>query len=128
MVRAKPSFREAVRFWLKLGCIGFGGPAGQIAIMHRELVERRRWIAEADFSKALDFCMLLPRPEAQQLATCAWLAVARNKGRRGSGSAVRAAGGVSSPRLELALHGGRSAALVGRCFPGSRCCGGRARF
>jgi len=47
---AKPSFREAVRFWLKLGCIGFGGPAGQIAIMHRELVERRRWIAESDFS------------------------------------------------------------------------------
>jgi chromate transporter len=68
---AKPSFREAVRFWLKLGCIGFGGPAGQITIMHRELVERRRWIAEADFSKALDFCMLLPGPEAQQLAT--WL-------------------------------------------------------
>jgi chromate transporter len=68
---AKPSFREAVRFWFKLGCIGFGGPAGQIAIMHRELVEQRRWIAEADFSKALDFCMLLPGPEAQQLAT--WL-------------------------------------------------------
>jgi chromate transporter len=68
---ATPPFREAVRFWLKLGCIGFGGPAGQIAIMHRELVERRRWIAEADFSKALDFCMLLPGPEAQQLAT--WL-------------------------------------------------------
>ena len=68
---ANPSFREAVRFWLKLGCIGFGGPAGQVAIMHRELVERRRWIAEADFSKALDFCMLLPGPEAQQLAT--WL-------------------------------------------------------
>jgi chromate transporter len=68
---SKPTFREAVRFWLKLGCIGFGGPAGQIAIMHRELVERRRWIAEADFSKALDFCMLLPGPEAQQLAT--WL-------------------------------------------------------
>ena len=68
---SKPTFREAARFWLKLGCIGFGGPAGQIAIMHRELVERRRWIEEADFSKALDFCMLLPGPEAQQLAT--WL-------------------------------------------------------
>ena len=68
---SKPTFREAVSFWLKLGCIGFGGPAGQIAIMHRELVERRRWIAEADFSKGLDFCMLLPGPEAQQLAT--WL-------------------------------------------------------
>jgi chromate transporter len=68
---SKPTFGEAARFWLKLGCIGFGGPAGQIAIIHRELVERRRWIKEADFSKALDFCMLLPGPEAQQLAT--WL-------------------------------------------------------
>jgi chromate transporter len=67
----KPTFREALRFWLKLGCIGFGGPAAQIAIMHSELVERRRWIGEADFSKALDFCMFLPGPEAQQLAT--WL-------------------------------------------------------
>ena len=70
---SKPTFREAVRFWLKLGCIGFGGPAGQIAIMHRELVERRQWIAEADFEKALNFCILLPGPEAQQLATwCGW--------------------------------------------------------
>lgn len=68
---SKPTFWEAARFWLKLGCIGFGGPAGQIAIMHRELVERRRWITEGDFSKALDFCMILPGPEAQQLAT--WL-------------------------------------------------------
>jgi len=66
---SKPTFREAVRFWLKLGCIGFGGPAGQIAIMHRELVEKRLWITEADFSQALNFCMLLPGPEAQQLAT-----------------------------------------------------------
>ena len=70
---SKPTFREAVRFWLKLGCIGFGGPAGQIVIMHRELVERRQWITEADFEKALNFCMLLPGPEAQQLATwCGW--------------------------------------------------------
>jgi chromate transporter len=70
---AKPTFREVVRFWLKLGCIGFGGPAAQIGIMHRELVERRRWIEEADFEKALNFCMLLPGPEAQQLATwCGW--------------------------------------------------------
>jgi chromate transporter len=71
MVRFKPTFRESVRFWLKLGCIGFGGSAGQVAIMHRELVERRRWITEVDFSNGLDFCMLLQGPEAQQLAT--WL-------------------------------------------------------
>ncbi len=70
----QPSFREALRFWLRLGWIGFGGPAGQIAIMHRELVERRRWIGEKRFLHALNFCMLLPGPEATQLATyCGWL-------------------------------------------------------
>lgn len=69
-----PSFREALRFWLKLGCISFGGPAGQIAVMHRELVERKRWIDEPRFLHALNFCMLLPGPEATQLATyCGWL-------------------------------------------------------
>ena len=63
-----PSFAEAFRFWLKLGFISFGGPTGQIAIMHRELVEQKRWISEARFLHALNFCMLLPGPEAQQLA------------------------------------------------------------
>jgi chromate transporter len=62
------SFGEALRFWVKLGFISFGGPAGQIAIMHRELVERRRWIGEERFLHALNYCMLLPGPEAQQLA------------------------------------------------------------
>jgi chromate transporter len=65
------SRREAFRFWLKLGFISFGGPAGQIAIMHREVVERRRWIADGPFMHALNFCMLLPGPEALQLAI--WL-------------------------------------------------------
>jgi chromate transporter len=64
-----PSFGEALRFWLKLGFISFGGPSGQIAIMHRELVETKRWISEGHFGHALNFCMLLPGPEAQQLAT-----------------------------------------------------------
>src|SRR5262245_28751453 len=65
---------EALRFWLKLGFISFGGPAGQIAIMHQELVERRRWISEGRFLHALNYCMLLPGPEAQQLATyIGWL-------------------------------------------------------
>ena len=68
------SFTEALRFWLKLGFISFGGPAGQIAIMHTELVERRRWISENRFLHALNYCMLLPGPEAQQLATyIGWL-------------------------------------------------------
>src|SRR5207237_8292088 len=63
-----PSFGEALRFWLKLGFISFGGPSGQIAMMHTELVERKRWIDNARFLHALNFCMLLPGPEAQQLA------------------------------------------------------------
>ncbi len=62
-------FGEAFRFWVKLGFINFGGPAGQVAIMHRELVERKRWVPEDQFLRALNFCMLLPGPEAQQLAT-----------------------------------------------------------
>jgi chromate transporter len=62
------SFMEAFRFWVKLGFISFGGPAGQIAIMHRELVERRRWLSEERFLHALNYCMLLPGPEATQLA------------------------------------------------------------
>jgi chromate transporter len=75
MERPQPmSFGEAFLFWLKLGFISFGGPAGQIAIMHQELVERRRWISERRFLHALNYCMLLPGPEAQQLATyLGWL-------------------------------------------------------
>jgi chromate transporter len=63
-----PTFGEAFRFWLKLGFISFGGPAGQIAIMQTELVEKKKWISQSRFSHALNFCMLLPGPEAQQLA------------------------------------------------------------
>ena len=63
-----PSFAEAFRFWLKLGFISFGGPTGQIAIMQTELVERKRWVSQSRFLHAFNFCMLLPGPEAQQLA------------------------------------------------------------
>jgi chromate transporter len=71
---AHPSFAEAARTWLKIGLLGFGGPAGQIALMHRILVEEKRWIGEARFLHALNYCMLLPGPEAQQLATyIGWL-------------------------------------------------------
>jgi chromate transporter len=66
---AQVSLREAFWYWLRLGCISFGGPAGQIAIMHADLVERKRWISERRFLHALNYCMLLPGPEAQQLAT-----------------------------------------------------------
>ena len=72
--RAPVTFGEALTFWLKLGFISFGGPTGQIAIMHSELVERRRWISENRFLHALNYCMVLPGPEAQQLATyIGWL-------------------------------------------------------
>jgi len=71
---APVSFREALKFWFWLGCVSFGGPAGQIALMHEELVVRKRWISENRYLHALQYCMLLPGPEAQQLATyTGWL-------------------------------------------------------
>lgn len=74
MKKEKPSFREAFWFWLKLGFISFGGPAGQIAIMHEFLVEKKKWISESRFLHALNYTMILPGPEAQQLATyTGWL-------------------------------------------------------
>ncbi|TPK93725.1 MULTISPECIES: chromate transporter [unclassified Mesorhizobium] len=73
-VPTAPSFREATRLWAKIGLLSFGGPAGQIALMHKELVEERRWIGEERFLHALNYCMLLPGPEAQQLAVyIGWL-------------------------------------------------------
>ncbi|OYW34809.1 MAG: chromate transporter [Rhizobiales bacterium 12-66-7] len=71
---AAPTFAEATRVWARIGLLSFGGPAGQIALMHKELVEERRWIGEQRFLHALNYCMLLPGPEAQQLATyIGWL-------------------------------------------------------
>jgi chromate transporter len=74
MTDSKPSFREAVQVWFKIGCLSFGGPAGQIAMMHRVLVDEKKWIDEPRYLHGLNFCMLLPGPEAQQLATyVGWL-------------------------------------------------------
>ena len=71
---SKPSYKDALKFWLKLGFISFGGPAGQIAIMHEYLVDKKKWISESKFLNALNYCMLLPGPEAQQLAAyIGWL-------------------------------------------------------
>src|SRR4249919_2523871 len=68
------AFGEALRVWFKIGCLGFGGPAGQIALMHRILVDEKRWVEENRYLHALNFCMLLPGPEAQKLATyIGWL-------------------------------------------------------
>ncbi|NUN16604.1 MAG: chromate efflux transporter [Myxococcales bacterium] len=74
------SFRDAVKVWAMIGWLSFGGPAGQIALMHRELVEKRRWIDEGRFLHALNYCMLLPGPEAQQLATYIGWLMHRTKG------------------------------------------------
>ncbi|MFN9163849.1 MAG: chromate efflux transporter, partial [Alphaproteobacteria bacterium] len=71
---ALPAFGEALKTWAFIGCVNFGGPAGQIALMHRILVQEKKWIGEARFFHALNYCMLLPGPEAQQLATyVGWL-------------------------------------------------------
>ena len=71
---APVSFSEAIRVWVRIGLLSFGGPAGQIALMHRILVDEKKWISEARFLHALNYCMLLPGPEAQQLATyVGWL-------------------------------------------------------
>ncbi|MGH8722018.1 MAG: chromate transporter, partial [Burkholderiales bacterium] len=68
------AFAEALRVWFKIGCLGFGGPAGQIALMHRILVDEKKWVEESRYLHALNFCMLLPGPEAQKLATyVGWL-------------------------------------------------------
>jgi chromate transporter len=72
--RIQVGFKEALRVWLKIGCLGFGGPAGQIALMHRILVDEKKWVEEQRYLHALNFCMLLPGPEAQKLATyVGWL-------------------------------------------------------
>jgi chromate transporter len=69
----QPTYKEAIKVWSKIGLLSFGGPAGQIALMHKEVVEQRLWLSEQEFLRALNFCMLLPGPEAMQLATyCGW--------------------------------------------------------
>ncbi len=74
------SLREAFRVWLRVAMLSFGGPAGQIAVMHRILVEEKRWISEHRFLHALNYCMLLPGPEAQQLAIYIGWLLHRTKG------------------------------------------------
>src|SRR4029079_1013698 len=86
------SLGEAARVWAKIGWVGFGGPAGQIALMHRELVEKRRWISDERFLHALSYCMLLPGPEAQQLAIyIGWLLHSTAAGVAPSSTALRCA-------------------------------------
>ena len=111
---AAVSLAEAFRFWLKLGFISFGGPAGQIAIMHAELVERRRWISEQRFLHALNYCMLLPRPGGAAAGHLHRLADAPHLGRHRGGCTVRAAVAVHPDRAELDLPALRRRAAGGR--------------
>src|SRR5258706_517429 len=119
------TFREALGFWLKLGFISFGGPAGQIAIMHRVLVDEKKWIEEERFLHALNFCVLLPGPEAQKLATYAgWLLHGTRGGLAAGilfvlpgalvmlGLSILYAIGRGIPAVEGALFGIKAAVLV----------------
>ena len=80
-----PTFAQATKVWARIGCLSFGGPAGQIALMHREIVDERKWLSEQQFLSALNFCMLLPGPEAMQLATYSGWRLHRVKGETAEG-------------------------------------------
>ena len=100
-----PTRAEAFRYWLRLGFISFGGPAGQIALMHRELVDERRWISERRFLHALNYCMVLPGPEAQQLATYIGWLMHRTWGGIVAGALFVLPSLVDPDRAVVALHG-----------------------
>jgi len=125
MARSPITFREALAFWTKLGFISFGGPAGQIAIMHRVLVDERKWIEEERFLHALNFCVLLPGPEATKLATyIGWLLHGMRGGLAAGilfvlpgalvmlGLSILYAIGQGIPAVEGALFGIKAAVLV----------------
>ncbi|MEX0810242.1 MAG: chromate efflux transporter [Dongiaceae bacterium] len=113
-----PSFREAIRIWLKIGCLGFGGPAGQIALMHRIVVDEKKWIDERRFLHALNFCMLLPGPEAQQLATYIGWRLHGIKGGLAAGLLFVLPGALIVFALSLVYALYRDAALVDAIFYG----------
>ena len=102
--RNRVSFAEALRTWLKIGCLGFGGPAGQIALMHRILVDEKKWVEEQRYLHALNFCMLLPGPEAQKLATYVGWLLHGVRGGLAAGHPVRAAGRAGDARGQPALR------------------------
>src|SRR6185436_9140228 len=114
-------FGEALGFWLRLGFISFGGPAGQIAILHRELVERRRWISESRFLHALSYCMLLPGPEAQQLATYVGWLLHRTPGALAAGILFVLPGFVAILALSIAYATLGDVAVVAGLFFGLKC-------
>ena len=108
----KPSFAEALKVWAKIGCIGFGGPAGQIALMHRIVVDEKKWLDEPRFLHALNFCMLLPGPEAQQLATYVGWILHGVRGGLAAGILFVLPGAVVMLGLSLLYALGRGLSLV----------------
>jgi chromate transporter len=112
--------RNAWRTWLMIGATGFGGPAGQVAILHRELVERRRWLGEDEFLAAMRVCMLLPGPEAQQLATYAGWRMGGIAGGLLSGTLFVVPGALLVTALAWAHAAGEHVPLVAAAFAGTR--------
>src|SRR5688572_14990595 len=112
------SFAEATRVWAKIGLLSFGGPAGQVALMHRELVERHKWIDEARFLHALNYCMLLPGPEATQLATYIGWLMHRTRGGLIAGTLFVLPGFVAILLLSLLYTGFRDLPAVAALFFG----------
>ncbi|GGD97395.1 chromate transporter [Aureimonas endophytica] len=115
---AAVGFGEALRVWIRIACLSFGGPAGQIALMHRILVDEKRWIDEARFLHALNFCMLLPGPEAQQLATYIGWLLHGTKGGLAAGILFVLPGAVSILALSLVYVAYGDAGLVAGLFFG----------
>jgi len=106
------SFAEAFRVWFKIGCIGFGGPAGQIALMHRMLVDEKKWVDQSRFLHALNFCMLLPGPEAQKLATYLGWLLHGNRGGLAAGILFVLPGALVMLGLSLLYTLGRGLSIV----------------
>jgi chromate transporter len=109
---AKPTFSEALKVWFKIGCLSFGGPAGQIALMHRVIVDEKKWLPEARYLHALNFCMLLPGPEAQQLATYIGWVLHGVRGALAAGILFVLPGAVVMLALSLLYAYGRGVGIV----------------
>lgn len=115
-----PSFREALRVWARIGLLSFGGPAGQIALMHRVLVEEKRWIGEERFLHALQYCMLLPGPEAQQLAIYVGWLLHRTPGGLAAGILFVLPGALTVLALSVLYAAYRDVGVVASLFYGMK--------
>src|SRR5688572_7069912 len=116
--RDRVSFGQAIRVWARIGLLSFGGPAGQVALMHKELVEQRKWIDEERFLHALNYCMLLPGPEAQQLATYIGWLMHKTRGGLAAGLLFVLPGFVSILALSLLYAGFRDLPAIAALFFG----------